>query len=90
MYVCIHSYGCCVCVFFFTMSVLFKEIFFLVLCFTNCHKYIPFFYFMFLNSKQSWKGLHTVMHFQNNLATLNVNLISANSTDRAAVQLVKP
>lgn len=42
----------CVCVFFFfTMTVLFREIFFLVLCFTSCHKYIPFFYFMFLNSK---------------------------------------
>lgn len=29
------------------------------------------------------------MHFQNNLATLNVDLISASSTDRAAVQLAK-
>lgn len=44
---------------------------------------------MFLNRKQSWKGLPTVMHFQNNLATLNVDLISASSTDRAAVQLAK-
>lgn len=70
-----------------TPYVLFREIFFLVLCFSSCHKYIPFFCFMFLNSKQSWKGLHTVMHFQNNLATLNVNLLSASSTDIASVQL---
>lgn len=71
------------------MYVLFREILFLVLCFTSCHKNIPFFCFMFLNSKQSWKELHTVMHFQNNFATLNVNMVSARSTDKAAVQLAK-
>jgi len=72
------------------MYVLFREIFFLVSCFTNCHKSIPFFCFMFLNSKQSWKGLHTVMHFQNYLAALNVNLISASNTGITAVQPAKP
>lgn len=64
-----------------------ETFFFLVLCFTNTH--IPFSYFMFLNSNKIWKEIHTVIHFQNSFATLNVNFVGARSTDIAAVQIGK-
>lgn len=68
------------------MSYLEKH-YFLVLSFTNSH--ISFSYFVFLNSNKTWEEFHTVMHFQNSLATLNVNFIGARSTDIAAVQIEK-
>lgn len=68
------------------MSYLDKH-FFLALCFTNSR--IPFSYFVFLNSNKTGKKIHTVMHFQNSFATLNVNFVGARRTDIAAVQIEK-